>query len=55
MQQIDNLNELPKEKRPPSDVIWDGTSDEMDEWLDSVLSGPKNKNEVEFKINDIEE
>ena len=38
MQQIDNLNELPKEKRPTDDIIWNGTSEEMDEWLDKVLS-----------------
>ena len=54
MQQIDNLNELPKEKRPPTEIIWDGTSDELEEWLESVLSSPKNKKEVEFIINDIE-
>ena len=55
-QQIDNLNDLPKEKRPPTDLIWDGTSDELDEWLDLVLSShKKNPQEVEFLINDIEE
>lgn len=56
MQQIDNLNELPKEKRPPTDVIWDGTADEMEEWLESVLSGPtKVKKNLDFIVNDIEE
>jgi len=56
MQQIDNLNELPKEKRPPQDVIWDGTSDDMDEWLETVLSsgGKKNTTEVQFIVDDIE-
>jgi hypothetical protein len=55
MQQIDNLNELPKDKRPPQDIIWDGTSDDMEEWLEKVLSGPnKVKREVEFLIDDIE-
>ncbi len=52
LQQVDNLNELPKEKRPPDDIIWDGTSDELDEWLDRVLSNPKNKETVEFIIKD---
>lgn len=55
MQQIDNFNELPKEKRPPTDMIWDGTSDELDEWLDRVLGGPKKpQHEVELLIDDIE-
>ena len=56
MQQIDNLNELPKEKRPPQDVIWDGTSDDMDEWLETVLSSGSNKKttEVQFIVDDIE-
>jgi hypothetical protein len=57
MQQIDNLNELPKTKRPPDSIIWDGTSEEMDEWLDKVLD-PQNKtrHEVELfiKPDDIE-
>ena len=55
LQQIDNLNELPKEKRPSDDIIWDGTSEEMDEWLDRVLSstsGPPDG--LVFSIADIE-
>ena len=56
MQQIDNLNELPKEKRPTEDIIWDGSSEELDEWLEKVLA-PKGKapqTEVEFVIKDVE-
>lgn len=55
MQQIDNLNELPKEKRPTEDIIWDGTSEDLDEWLEKVLD-PKKKQqtEVEFIIKDVE-
>jgi len=55
LQQIDNLNELPKEKRPTDDIIWEGTSEEMDEWLEAVLD-PKKKSqqEVEFIIKDVE-
>ncbi len=58
MQQIDNLHELPKEKRPPDDIIWDGTPEEMDEWLERVLD-PKKKSqqnvEILIKPNEIEE
>ncbi len=55
MQQIDNLNELPKEKRPTDEIIWDGTSDDLDEWLDRVLD-PKKKHqtEVEIVLKDVE-
>lgn len=55
LQQIDNLNELPKEKRPTDDIIWDGTSEEMDEWLDKVLSNNDNRNDgLVFSIEDVE-
>lgn len=53
-QQIDNLNELPKEKRPTDELIWEGTAEELDEWLDKVM-GPSNKkggDGIEFVIND---
>lgn len=54
LQQIDNLNELPKDKRPPDDIIWDGTSEDMAEWLDKVLGDRKGKTDVEILISDIE-
>jgi hypothetical protein len=56
MQQIDNLNELPKDKRPPEDIIWEGTSDDLDEWLDKVLGDPKKRTQdkVQLLIKDDE-
>ena len=36
-QQIDNLSELPKDKRPPDDILWDGTPEDLDDWLDRVF------------------
>ena len=48
-QQIDNLNELSKEKRPPDDIIWDGTSEELEEWLERVFD-KKTKNTVDLII-----
>ncbi|MHA2084949.1 MAG: hypothetical protein ACXABD_14420 [Candidatus Thorarchaeota archaeon] len=35
--QIDSFNELPKEKRPPDDILWYGTPEELDTWFDKVL------------------
>lgn len=55
LQQIDNLNELPKEKRPPEEIIWDGTSEEMDDWLDKVLGNTKQGGDgLLFSIKDVE-
>lgn len=53
MQQIDNLNELPKEKRPPDSILWDGTSEEMEDWLEKVLD-KKQQTEVDILIKDVE-
>ena len=52
-QQIDNFNELPKEKRPPEKIIWDGTTDEVEEWLDTVMS-PKYNKETMLDIDNVE-
>ena len=53
-QQIDNLYELPKEKRPPDKMIWEGTPEDIDEWLDRVfkVSGEK---ENDIIITDVED
>lgn len=56
-QQIDNLNELTKDKRPPESMIWDGTAEDIEEWLDKVFdSKKKGENQLVFDIskNDIE-
>jgi len=46
-QQIDSLNELPKEKRPTEFMVWEGTSDDIERWLDKVF--PKDsKKEHQF-------
>lgn len=54
-QQLDNLNELPKDKRPPESMIWEGDSEELEEWIDNMFS-EKKKNKIELKIkpSDIE-
>lgn len=36
-QQIDSLLELPKDKRPPDDILWDGSPEDLDEWISKVL------------------
>ena len=39
--QIDSFNELPKEKRPPERIIWDGSGKDIDEWFDKVFNDNK--------------
>lgn len=51
--QIDNLNELPKEKRPPDKIIWDGTSEDLDDWLNKVLK-TREKPEITALISEDE-
>lgn len=53
-QQIDGLNELPKDKRPPEKMIWDGTSDDLDEWIERVFN-QGHKDGLDVIISDIEE
>lgn len=49
-QQVDNLSELPKDKRPPDTVLWWGTSDELEEWLDKVMGNKKEEPDIGFII-----
>jgi hypothetical protein len=54
--QIDNFNELPREKRPPELMIWDGTSKDIDEWLDKVYKRKEKSDEkISIPLEDIEE
>lgn len=52
-QQLDNLNELPKEKRPPDQIIFEGTSEDLDDWLDRVFN-KKEETNTYFDISDVE-
>lgn len=50
--QIDSFMELPKEKRPPDDMIWYGTQDDIDHWFDRVFKrGEKPGEEVILEID----
>lgn len=55
-QQLDSLNEMPSDKRPPESIIWDGSPEELEEWIDNVYDlKKKNNNMTELKIMEIEE
>jgi hypothetical protein len=56
-QQIDNLNELTKDKRPTEEIIWDGSSEDLEEWLEKVLDPKKKEDDkiiLKIKDNEIE-
>lgn len=50
---MDNLDELPKEKRPPFKILFYGTSEELDDWIDMVLD-PKHEDEVKIFEDEVE-
>ena len=54
-QQVDSYSELPKEKRPPESMIWEGTPEEIDDWFDAVFSSGKSKNNNDEIIIDMVE
>lgn len=53
--QIDSYTELPKEKRPPDRLIWDGTPEEIDDWFDKVFERKGKKKEDDVFTFDIDE
>jgi hypothetical protein len=52
-QQVDNINELPEDKRPPELMIWDGTVDEIESWINNSMSG-KQSNTADIYVENIE-
>ena len=48
--QVDNLMEVPKDKRPPDYMIWWGTPEEMETWLDRMFDHDENKPVEEFSF-----
>lgn len=52
-QQVDNLSELPKDKKPDDEMIWDGAPEELESWLERVLSGKESK-EIELNFTEFE-
>jgi len=52
-QQLDNLNELPKEKRPDDNLIWNGTSEDLEDWISRVFDNKKQQT-TELVISEVE-
>ena len=55
--QIDNLNELPKEERPPDDVLWSDNPDDLEDWIERVVRKKRQKylkDTIDIPIDEIE-
>ncbi len=54
--QIDGLNELPKDKKPPDYILWSNNSKLLDDWIDRVLYNKKEEREskVMLPLSEIE-
>jgi hypothetical protein len=52
--QIDSLSELGSEKQPPEQLLWSGSSEELNKWLKDMLAGKKSKN-IDLVIDNVEE
>lgn len=45
--------ELPKDKRPSDEMIWDGTPEELESWIDRVFH-KKEQTEILLDVDSIE-
>lgn len=53
-QQLDSLAELPKDKQPPDSILWEGTPEDLDEWIDRVLDTKHQATIADIVVSDIE-
>lgn len=44
--------ELPKEKRPDDNLIWNGTSEDLEDWIERVFS--KKQQTAEIVVSEVE-
>lgn len=52
-QQLDGIYEMPKEKRPSDELIWDGSPEELEKWFDRLLKG-KEKTTADLVFSEFE-
>jgi len=53
-QQIDSLSELGKEKMPTNEIIWDGSPEDLEEWIERVLDSKHKSTVTGIDISEIE-
>lgn len=54
--QVDNFNEMSKEKRPTEDMIWNGTPEELEKWVEEAYGvvDTHRRDEIPFVIKENE-
>jgi hypothetical protein len=52
--QVDGLHQLEKEKRPPDLMIWAGTPEQIDDWLERVRNPNLRKQPENIYISELE-
>jgi hypothetical protein len=50
-QQVDNLMEMPQDKRPPDIMIWDGKPEDIEDWIDKVYNTKKQEIDKPLMVN----
>lgn len=50
--QIDTYNELSKEQRPPDNILWHGTPEDIEEWFDKVLKRKNTPEEFSITVDE---
>ena len=54
-QQIDSLSELPKDKQPPLETLWDGSPEDLDDWISTVFDKKHKTTVTDINLSEIEE
>lgn len=53
-QQIDNFYEIEEAKRPPEKMIWEGSVEDIERWMDRVFKMKSKPVETDIIFDDIE-
>lgn len=54
-QQVDSLSELPKEKQPTNEILWDGSPEDLDDWLATVFDRGHKTTITDINLSEVEE
>jgi hypothetical protein len=46
---------LPKEKRPTDEILWDGTPEDLDDWLETVFDSKHTTTITDINLSEVEE
>jgi len=52
---LDSLSEIPKEKQPTLEIIWDGSPEDLDSWLETVFDSKHKTTTTDINLSEVEE